>query len=227
MNIAIIPARSGSKRIKNKNLINIFGKPLIYYSINLAKKSGLFDKIIVSTDSKEIKKISQNYGAEVPFMRPKSISGDKTKAQDVVAHCIKYLKKEKIKFKYVCCIYPTAPLMQINDLKKGFKKIQLKLNYVFSACKFDKSILRSFTLKKDKTIQFIKPNLINKNSQDLDTTFFDAGQFYWGTKKSWLKKNLYLSKGSIIEINPKYVQDVDYYKDLLVLKNKFKKIKKK
>ena len=155
MSIAIIPARGGSKRIKNKNLKNFFGKPLISYSILAAKKSKLFKRIIVSTDDKKIKKISEKYGAEVPFLRPKNISGDKTKAQDVFIHAIRYLERKKVKFNYVCGIYPTAPLLQIKDLIQGFKKVK-KWNYVFSACKHEKSVIRSFILNKNKKINFIK-----------------------------------------------------------------------
>ena len=226
MNVAIIPARSGSKRIKNKNLTNFSGKPLIYYSIMAARKSGLFNKIIVSTDSLKIKKISKSLGAEVPFIRPKNLSGDKTIAQDVIKHTIKFLLKKKVRFTYVCCIYPTAPLIQINDIKRGLKKIKQGWNFVFSACKFEKSILRSFILKRNKEIKFIKPNLINKNSQELENTFFDAGQFYWANKKNWLKKDLYFKKGTIVEIKPKFVQDIDHPKDLKILTRKFIKIKK-
>ena len=225
MSIAIIPARGGSKRIKNKNLRNFFGKPLISYSILAAKKSKLFKRIIVSTDDKKIKKISEKYGAEVPFLRPKNISGDKTKAQDVFIHAIRYLEREKVKFNYVCGIYPTAPLLQIKDLIQGFKKVK-KWNYVFSACKHEKSVLRSFILNKNKKINFIKPNFINKNTQELPDSFYDAGQFYWADKKSWLNQNMYLLKGSLVEIDKKFVQDVDYINDLKILKKKFKKIKK-
>jgi len=225
MSIAIIPARGGSKRIKNKNLRNFFGKPLISYSILAAKKSKLFKRIIVSTDDKKIKKISEKYGAEVPFLRPKNISGDKTKAQDVFIHAIRYLEREKVKFNYVCGIYPTAPLLQIKDLIQGFKKVK-KWNYVFSACKHEKSVIRSFILNKNKKINFIKPNFINKNTQELPDSFYDAGQFYWADKKSWLNQNMYLLKGSLVEIDKKFVQDVDYIYDLKILKKKFKKIKK-
>ena len=225
MSIAIIPARGGSKRIKNKNLRNFFGKPLISYSILAAKKSKLFKRIIVSTDDKKIKKISEKYGAEVPFLRPKNISGDKTKAQDVFIHAIRYLEKKKVKFNYVCGIYPTAPLLQIKDLIQGFKKVK-KWNYVFSACKHEKSVIRSFILNKNKKINFIKPNFINKNTQELPDSFYDAGQFYWADKKSWLNQNMYLLKGSLVEIDKKFVQDVDYINDLKILKKKFKKIKK-
>ena len=96
----------------------------------------------------------------------------------------------------------------------------------FSACKFEKSVLRSFSLKKDKSIKFIKPELINTNTQDLDKTYYDAGQFYWSNKKNWLKKIYIHRKAPIIEINKKFVQDVDYYSDLKILKKKFQKIKK-
>ena len=225
MSIAIIPARGGSKRIKNKNLRNFFGKPLISYSILAAKKSKLFKRIIVSTDDKKIKIISEKYGAEVPFLRPKNISGDKTKAQDVFIHAIRYLERKKVKFNYVCGIYPTAPLLQIKDLIQGFKKVK-KWNYVFSACKHEKSVIRSFILNKNKKINFIKPNFINKNTQELPDSFYDAGQFYWADKKSWLNQNMYLLKGSLVEIDKKFVQDVDYINDLKILKKKFKKIKK-
>ena len=225
MSIAIIPARGGSKRIKNKNLRNFFGKPLISYSILAAKKSKLFKRIIVSTDDKKIKKISEKYGAEVPFLRPKNISVDKTKAQDVFIHAIRYLERKKVKFNYVCGIYPTAPLLQIKDLIQGFKKVK-KWNYVFSACKHEKSVIRSFILNKNKKINFIKPNFINKNTQELPDSFYDAGQFYWADKKSWLNQNMYLLKGSLVEIDKKFVQDVDYINDLKILKKKFKKIKK-
>ena len=94
--IAIIPARSGSKSIKNKNIVNLFGKPLIYYSINVAIKSKYISRVIVSTDSKKIKKIALKYGAEVPFLRPKKYSLDNSKDYEVINHALKWLKKMKI-----------------------------------------------------------------------------------------------------------------------------------
>jgi pseudaminic acid cytidylyltransferase len=227
MNIAIIPARGGSKRVKNKNLKIFFGKPLISYSIEAAKKTKLFKKIIVSTDSIEIKKVSELLGAEVLLLRPKNLSGDKTIAQDVVKYEINLLLKKRINFKYICCIYPTAPLIQCDDIKRGFKKIKNRWNFIFSACKHEKSILRSFTKKKNQQIKFLNPKLINKNSQDLEETFFDAGQFYWADKKNWLDNKLYLKKGSIVEVKSKFVQDLDYPQDFKILKEKFMYLRKK
>ena len=227
MNIAIIPARYGSKRVKKKNLKSFFGKPLIYYSIRAAHKTKIFDKIIVSTDSKKIKKISESLGAEVPFIRPKNLSGDKTKVQDVVIHAIKFLIRKKIKFKNVCCIYPTAALVKPNNIKKGLKKINSGWKYAFSACAHEKSVLRSFQIDNKKRVKFLHPNYLNTNTQDLKKTFFDAGQFYWAKKNYWLKKNLYFLKGTIVQLESKCVQDLDYKKDYQLLKIKYKKIIKR
>ena len=128
---------------------------------------------------------------------------------------------------YVCCIYPTAALIQPNNIKKGLKKLNDGWKYVFSACAFEKSVLRSFKINKDKRVKFLNPNYINTNTQDLQKTYFDAGQFYWARKNDWLKKNLYLLKGSIVELDSKYVQDLDYKKDFKLLKSKYKKLNKK
>jgi len=226
MNIAIIPARLGSKRIRKKNLKIFFGRPLIYYSIKEAKKSKIFDKIIVSTDSRRIKKISEKFGAEVPFIRPKRLSGDKVKVQDVISHSIKFLNRKKIKFNNVCCIYATAPLIKAKDIKHGLKKLNRGYKFVFSASCFEKSIVRSFGLKNNKIVKFLLPKYLNTNTQDLPKTFFDAGQFYWARKNDWLKRNLYFLKGTIVNLKSGYVQDVDYKKDFKILKNKFKKMRK-
>jgi len=99
MKICLIPARKGSKRIKNKNIKIFFGKPLISYAINVAKKSNLFDKIIVSTDCIKIKKISEKFGAEVPFIRPNNLSNDKSTDIDVVKHFLNFCKKKEINCK--------------------------------------------------------------------------------------------------------------------------------
>ena len=137
MNIAIIPARSGSKRIKNKNITKFYGKPLIFYTIKTAIKSKLFDKIIVSTDSKIISKLSKKYGASIPFMRPKHLSNDHASTMNVINHAVKWLSKKNENAKFYCCIYPTTPLLSSSVLKDSFKKvfyyfIYFFLRYIFS-----------------------------------------------------------------------------------------------
>ena len=132
MNIAIIPARKGSKRIKNKNIKTFFGKPVIYYSIIAAKKCKIFDKIIVSTDCKKIAKISKQYGAEVLFPRPKNLSNDKVDTVSVIHYEIKKLLKKEKKINFVCCVYPCSPLINHKVILKSFKKIKnKKFDYVF------------------------------------------------------------------------------------------------
>ena len=125
MNIAIIPARGNSKRIPGKNYKIFNGKPIIANTIEKLKKSRIFDKIIVSTDSKKIASISKRYGAEVSFRRPKFLSDDYTSGTSVISHSVKFLIKEGCRFDYVCCVYPPNPFLQISDLKKGLRKIKL------------------------------------------------------------------------------------------------------
>ena len=135
MILAIIPARGGSKRIKNKNIKNFFKKPIISYPINEAIKSKIFDKIIVSTDSDKIRKISQKFGANVFFKRPKKLSGDKVSDKLVIKHAIEWVTKHIGKVRYVCVIYPTAALIKKKDLKKSFNTIKKKTMEFCFFCK--------------------------------------------------------------------------------------------
>ena len=122
--VAIIPARGGSKRIKGKNIKKFKGDPVISSTIKKLKKSKIFNRIIVSTDSKKIALIFKRCGAEVPFIRPKFLSGNYISSRPVIRHSLKFLIKEGCEFDYVCEVYPANPFLQISDLKKGFKKIQ-------------------------------------------------------------------------------------------------------
>ena len=224
MNIAIIPARGKSSRIKNKNIINFYGKPMIYWPIQNAKKSNLFKKIIVSTDNKKISKISKKYGVEVPFLRPKSISDSKTGILKVMKHSIKFLEKKKIKFKYVCCIFATAPLLNKKILISAYRKLlRGKYEFVFGAFGTSNHLLRSFYLKNNK-VNMLNDNFYSVNSQDLPDAFVDSGQFYWGTKKAWKKqKKIFSNNSSFIQLNETKFRDLNTKKDL----QKLKKIAKK
>ena len=143
MNIAIIPARGNSERIKNKNIVNFFGKPIIYWPIKNAKKTNLFKKIIVTTDNRKIAKISKSFGAEVPFVRPKSISDRKTGILKVVKHSIKLLEK-KVKFNYVCCIFATAPLLNKKIIMAAYKNFSMGNMILFWGNKSKSSLIRAF-----------------------------------------------------------------------------------
>jgi pseudaminic acid cytidylyltransferase len=224
MIVAIIPARSGSKRIPQKNIINFFGKPLISYSIIAAKKTKIFDKIIVSTDSDKIGSIAKKYGAEYLFKRPKKLSGDQIPTSSVVKHAINYLKKENQEPNFICCIYPTAPLILPQDLINSYKIIKNnKYKCVFSAVKNSYPIQRAFYLNKKKQINMLNKKNFNKRSQDFPETFHDAGQFYWGTYNSWMNNQINFSKTSKIYLLPQLrAQDIDNFDDLEIVKQFYK-----
>ncbi len=174
MNICIIPARSGSKRIKNKNIKKFFGKPLIYYSIKLALKSKIFNQVIVSTDSKRIAKIATKLGATVPYLRSKKNSNDKTPINEVLKEVI---LKLKVKEKFIFCLYPTAPLLKVQDLKKGLKKINKKYDQIIVISEYASPIQRAFKKIGKSFIKFIDSKYKFYRSQDLEKTYFDTGTF--------------------------------------------------
>ena len=122
--MAIIPARAGSKGIKNKNIINFYNKPLIYWTISAALKSEFIDRVIVSTDSKEIQEISLKYGASVPFLRPKRLSGDKASTLSAIKYTMKKLEKDENYFAdYIITLQPTSPLRNKKNIEEAIKVI--------------------------------------------------------------------------------------------------------
>lgn len=226
INLAIIPARSGSKRLKNKNIINFAGKQMIYWPIKELQKIKLFDNIYVSTDSLVIKKISEKLGVKVPFLRPKKISNDHASTIDVVKHFTKYLDKNKIPYDNICCVYPTSVFIKSKIIIQAYKKLLLNKNqFVFCAQKIDKRIQRSFYFNKaTKKINFLFPDQIKSRTQDLQNAYIDAAQFYWGTKNNWIKKkNILSNNSSFIEIDSNLVNDIDNLEDYKKALFKFKK----
>lgn len=215
MKLCIIPARVGSKRIPKKNIRNFCGKPIIGWSINTAIESNCFDKIIVSTDSEEIASISKKYGAEVPFIRPKNISDDITGTLPVVNHAIKFVEANYGKVELVCCIYPTAPFLETDFLRKGLLKIkENNANFCFSATSFPFPIQRAIKINSDNKSKMFFPEFLNTRSQDLEDSYHDAGQFYWGRTSSWLEKKRIFDEDSIPLLIPRYkVQDIDTQED--------------
>ncbi len=208
--IAIIPARGGSKRIPRKNIKDFFGKPLIAYSIEVALQSGLFDKVIVSTDDQEIAQIAREYGAEVPFMRSNELSDDFTTTGDVIEDVIEKLQNKGEKFNYVCTIYATAPLLQQQYLKEGFQKLKSSnAHMTFSATSMPFPIQRTFKIMKNGRCQMFTPEYFKTRSQDLEVAYQDAGQFYWENLSIPLN-DIAFGKDSIAIILPRHlVQDID------------------
>lgn len=213
-NLAIIPARGGSKRIPRKNIKDFLGKPIIAYSIEAAVNSGLFDEVMVSTDDNEIAKIALKYGAKVPFLRSKKNSDDYSTTMDVVKEVIsEYKIKINADFENGCCIYPTAPLLKIDHLKSGFNKLILNdYSTVFSAVEFSYPIWRGLSVSEDGTAKMIWPQHLNDRSQDLKKVYHDAGQWYWFKIKK-LSDSFFSEKSAIIKLDETEVQDIDNMTD--------------
>lgn len=214
MNIAIIPARGGSKRIPRKNIKEFCGKPLIAYSIEVALASKLFERVIVSTDDQEIAEIAKRYGAEVPFLRPKTLSDDYTSSGEAVTHTLMELEKSGNSYHYVCTIYATAPLLQEKYLQQGFEQLKnSSAQQAFSVTSMPYPIQRTFKITEDGRCQMFTPEHFMSRSQDLEEAYQDAGQFYWENlnKKS---TDIPFGKDSIAIILPRYlVQDIDTPED--------------
>lgn len=219
MNIAIIPARDGSKRIKNKNIKLFFGKPIITYAIKTAIESKIFDRIIVSTNSNKIKNIAIESGAEVPSLRPNNLSDDFTTTLDVISYEVKNLGLSDDDI--VCCIYPTTPLLDSRFLKAGLKKLK-KDSYCFSACAFNSNPLRGFYIR-DERLHLLNKNFINCRTQDIENIYFDAGAFYFGYVKSFADKKPIFSEDSTLIILPEInVADINTQNDWKIAEMKYK-----
>jgi pseudaminic acid cytidylyltransferase len=215
--VAIIPARSGSKRIPKKNVKDFFGKPLIAYSIETALASNLFEKVVVTTDDEQIAKIAQKFGAEVPFIRPKELSDDFTGTVDVVNHAIEYLESKGESYEYICTIYATAPLLQEKYLIQGYESLKNSdaVN-AFSATTMPFPIQRTFKLDANGRCEMFTPEHYMTRSQDLEEAYQDAGQFYFTnrTRQIESKNKVVFSDISIPIILPRHlVQDIDTLED--------------
>lgn len=215
LNTAIIPARGGSKRIPRKNIRLFAGKPMIAHSIETAKKSELFDKIIVSTDDQTIADISNQYGAETPFIRPGELSDDFTGTHAVVGHAVKWLIHSGHHLDAVCCIYATAPFIEQQDLLNGYELFrQGKWDSVLAATTFSYPIFRSFKTNKDGGLEMFFPKHYHSRSQDLPEALHDAGQFYWAAPENWMASPKGFNEKSTVVLIPNWrVQDIDTLED--------------
>ena len=206
MNIALIIARIGSKRIKEKNIKYFSGKPVIAYSIINAFNSKLFNRVIVSTESKKIANISKFYGAEIPFKRPKKLANNKTSTIKVIQHAIKKLSLKNKRIN-LCCIYPVTPLLTEKLLIKSYKKFKKRnADFLIPVLKKEKTNKRFFYINNQG---FLRETKTKKKK-----LYQDAGQFYWGTNKSFMQFNSSFEGNSIpLNISKKNGIDVNTYED--------------
>lgn len=222
-NLAIIPARGGSKRIPRKNIKSFLGKPIIAYSIEAALKSQLFDEVMVSTDDKEIAEIAIQYGAKIPFLRSIDNANDFAVLADVVEEVILDYSKDGKAFSNVCCILPTAPFVTSENIRVAYNKlINDGLDSVFPVLEFSFPIQRSLKIEKAK-VDMVWPENLNTRSQDLEPRYHDSGQFYWFKTSSFLKENkLFTSNSGAIIISALHAQDIDTETDWKLAEIKYK-----
>jgi N-acylneuraminate cytidylyltransferase len=210
MKLAVIPARGGSERIPRKNIRNFLGRPIIAYSIAAARDSGLFDRIIVSTDDDEIATVAEDYGAEAPFRRPAHLANDHAGTVAVIQHALAWCALDGHSVSHCCCLYATAPFVTPADLQGAHDLLMSSgKDYVFTVTGFDYPIQRALRLAPGG-LELLAPEHAETRSQDLEPTYHDAGQFYWGRSAAFAAGVPLFSHAALPFILPHYrVHDID------------------
>ncbi len=222
---AIIPARSGSKRLKNKNIYNFCGHPLLSWTIKIAKKSMFIDDVIVSTDDQNLANIANKYGGKTPFIRPKYLSGNAVKTVDVINHAIKKLSIRNNDF--IILLQPTSPLRNSTDIEKSIEILSANrnLNNVVSVSEIDHPIEWSNTLPSNKSLKnFIKKENLGKRSQDFPKRYIINGAIYIIRVEDFINKQSFiLEENSYAYVMPKSRSiDIDDINDLKLAEFLFK-----
>ncbi len=211
MKIAVIPARGGSKRIPRKNIKSFAGKPMIGYAIGAALDSGLFDRVVVSTDDDEISAIAARHGAECPFSRPPDLADDFTPTVPVIAHAIRACQQLGWDVAETCCIYPGVPFIRADDIRAALELLDQRggVGYTFPVTAFPSPIQRALRRNVDGSVSPFDPQYVHTRTQDLEPAFHDAGQFYWGHAQRWLDGLSIHGNGAAIVLPEWRVVDID------------------
>lgn len=228
MNIAIITARGGSKRIPHKNIKSFCGKPIIEYSIEAAKESGIFDTVMVSTDDAKIAQIAVNAGAQVPFMRSDETSNDYATTADVLLEVLGSYEKMGITYDNACCIYPTAPFVTGKKLRQAMEMLTAEdRDSVMPVVSFSFPPLRGMVIQNNK-LAYKWPEYSMKRSQDLEEIYHDCGQFYAFKVQRFSKaKRLVTENTAGLIISELEVQDIDNETDWELAEIKYRLLKEK
>lgn len=216
MNLAVIPARGGSKRIPRKNIKEFCGKPSIVYSIEAALRSSLFDEILVSTDCVEIAEMAKRHGASVPYLRPSTLSDDYTPTIPVIRHAIVQAVASGRSFDRVCCIYATAPFITVSSIRESYDLLvsDSEADFAMPITTYPYPVQRSLTLDMSGCLAMPWDHYAGARSQDLVEHFHDAGQFYWGTTKAWKQcENILMARTRGLLLPRHLVQDLDTDED--------------
>ena len=178
--LCLIPARGGSKRIPRKNVRPFAGRPMILWPLAAARASGLFDRIVVSTDDAEIAALARDHGAET-LDRPAALADDHATTRDVVLHALDTLTDLP---DALCCLYATAPFVRAEDLAAAHALLDDGADFAVPVARYPFPIERAVRIR-DGRLAMDRPEHLSTRSQDLEESFHDAGQFYWGTPSAW------------------------------------------
>ncbi len=227
MRIAIIPARGGSKRIPKKNIKFFHGVPMLEICIRKLQQTNVFDRIIVSTDSREIADVADNAGAEIPFLRSHELSDDYSDTRSVILDVIKRLEKEIESVDLVACVYPCIPLISVTEIKNIYHMaLNNQKGYTFPVASFPYPVQRALYLNKRRNVEMLFPEHYSSRSQDLAETFHDAGCMYFATPQVWRQSSKIFSSMSRGVPIPRYmVQDIDTPEDWMHAELLYKMIK--
>lgn len=226
--IAIITARGGSKRIPGKNIRDFCGKPIMIYSIEAAIQSGVFEEVMVSTDSLEIAEIAKEAGAKVPFLRSAKTSDDFATTADVIMEVLENYKKTGREFDSICCIYPTAPFVTAEKLKRAMILLEeYHAKKVLPVAAFSYPPQRAY-VADGKFIRMKIQENANRRSQDFETMYHDCGQFYGYDVQAFMQTRGQIWEEVVPIIMPESeVQDIDHEEDWKIAELKYQVMKQK
>ena len=212
---AVIPARSGSKRIPGKNLRAFAGKPMICHSITAALESGVFDAVYVSTDSEDIARVARECGAQTPFVRPPELADDHTHLAPVLLHALDRIEAGGARVELLCLIYATAPLLEPAALRQGLEVMRAQeADAVFSVASYPAPVQRALTLDPEGRLRMLWPEHELTRSQDLPQAYHDAGQFHWLRPGAFRREGrMYMEKSFPVIIARHRTQDIDTPED--------------
>lgn len=227
--VCIIPARGGSKRIPRKNIKEFLGKPIIAYSIEAAVTSELFEEVIVSTDDGEIKTIAEKYGAKVPFIREAELADDYATTDDVLFSTLDKLKEQGREYKYMVCLYATAPFVTAQNLCQAMKKMEEdgKADQLLSVVEYSYPPQRSYRIAESGRAEYVYPEYVSTRSQDLEKWYHDAGQFYiFDASVFMMKRGVIVDNTIPYVLEEMQVQDIDTESDWKMAELKYTIIQK-
>ena len=227
--LVIIPARGGSKRIIKKNIKKICGQPMIFWPLYELSKNFKSNEILISSDDDEIIALIESIGLEVPFKRPENLADDFTGTVPVSSHALDWYEKNVKKVDYVLIVYPTAILLNIEDINSSLKILEQdkKCDLVFSACKFPYPIQRAVYLNDKGYAKMFQPDHYSSRSQDLQVAWQDAGQFYLYRSKSLRsEKNIKNANVKLKILSKNMVIDIDDEEDFTLAESKLKHLEK-